>query len=258
MRTTIITGAGSGMGRALASLLRARGERVVGIDLVNIDPAGDDIACDLSDPAARAALVARLLDGEERIDAVVTCAGVSAPAPGSRVIAVNYFATVRLLEGLLPRLQQSSAPRALAVSSIASLLPFDAALVGLCHAGEEAAACAMGELDASLAYRSSKRALTAWVRRTASSPEWAGRGVLLNGVSPGTVRTPLANHTLATPEGRAAIARNVPIALADYAEPEDLAPIMAFMVSAQNRYMVGQVPFVDGGSDVLMRGDGPL
>ena len=60
---------------------------------------------------------------------------------------------------------------------------------------------------------------------------------------------------LETAEGRAVLAQAVPRAVANAAEPEDLALVLAFLASPDNRYLVGQVPVCDGGTDVLMRGD---
>ncbi|MBG6119946.1 MULTISPECIES: SDR family oxidoreductase [unclassified Sphingobium] len=253
MRTTIITGAGAGIGRALADLLRSRGEQVVGIDLKDAD-----CTADLSKEEERSRVVAHILATQARIDAVVTCAGISPPATGDQIISVNYFGSVRLLEGLLPRLQEADAPRAVVISSVASLYTPGDELVNACLADDEAGGRAIAANDASLAYRSSKRAMTQWVRRTAATPQWGGRGVLLNGISPGMVLSRMGQAALATPEGRENIARNVPTAVRDYADPADIAPTLAFLASADNRFMVGQVPFVDGGADVLLRGDQPL
>ncbi len=85
--------------------------------------------------------------------------------------------------------------------------------------------------------------------------QWAGARILLNGVAPGTVRTPMTASLLSNEEGRAILAQATPCAMPDYADPQDIAPLLAFLASADNRYMVGQIPFVDGGSDVLLRGD---
>ena len=56
----------------------------------------------------------------------------------------------------------------------------------------------------------------------------------------------------------AGMAGSVPRAVAEPASAEDIALLLAFMAGPDNRYLVGQVPFVDGGTDVLMRGDDVL
>ncbi|WP_223446209.1 SDR family NAD(P)-dependent oxidoreductase [Pseudomonas sp. BF-R-19] len=129
-RINVVTGAASGIGLATANLLRNRGETVIGVDL-----AGADINVDLASPAGRlqASQAIQTL-GAGHIDAVIACAGV-AMAAGESVIAVNYFGVVDLLPRLLPLLQASEAPRAVVISSSASLLPSDQALVQACLTG---------------------------------------------------------------------------------------------------------------------------
>ena len=97
--------------------------------------------------------------------------------------------------------------------------------------------------------------MTRWIRRTAPRVDWAGAGILLNGVSPGLVVTPMTSPMLATEEGRKILAQAVPRAVPNPADPVDLALLLAFLASADNRYLVGQVPYCDGGTDVIMRGD---
>jgi NAD(P)-dependent dehydrogenase (short-subunit alcohol dehydrogenase family) len=257
-RTTVVTGARSGIGQAVAALLQERGEHVVGIDLADCT-----IAADLSGPEGRALAMAEVHKlCPEGFDALIECAGLSTQ-DGPAVVSVNFFGTVALAEGLRPLLAEGRAPRAVLVSSSASFLPYDEAIVEACLANDERRArmhAASRTRDEAIArqgavYSSSKRALTRWIRRTAPRAEWAGAGILLNGMSPGLVVTPMTTPLLATDQGRKVLAQAVPRAVANPAEASDLALLLAFLASAENRYLVGQVPYCDGGTDVIMRGD---
>jgi len=262
-RTNVITGTRSGIGKATAELLRARGERVLGIDL-----SGTDIAADLASSAGRqAAISAVAAASPDGIDTVILCAGIGGGFhPGEAVVSVNYFGAVDLATGLRPLVARGRTPRVVVVSSSASVLPYDEEIVEFCLAGDEAAArraatCSSQEELARRSgpiYAASKRALSRWIRRSSRLPEWAGAGILLNGVAPGLVKTPMTLPLLGTAEGRAILAKAVPRAVAEAAEAEDIALLLAFLASADNRYMVGQVPFCDGGKDVILRGDAVL
>ena len=257
-RTNVVTGARSGIGRATTELLRARGERVIGIDI------GDcDVVADLSTAAGRAHAIERVSAmGAGAIDSLIACAGLST-SDGPAVVSVNYFGTVAIAEGLRPLFSRGDAPRVVIVSSSASLGPHDEAIAAACLDGDEnrarllAAADTEDDAKARLGpiYAATKRAVSRWIRRTAPRVEWAGAGILLNGVAPGLVVTPMTAPMLATPEGRDVLARAVPRAVADPAQPRDLALLLAFLASPDNRYLVGQVPFCDGGTDVIVRGD---
>ena len=61
---------------------------------------------------------------------------------------------------------------------------------------------------------------------------------------------------LQTEEGRARLQSSAPFATPQPAQAADIAPLLAFLASDENRYMVGQVVFCDGGKDVLLRGEG--
>src|SRR5208283_4958175 len=121
------------------------------------------------------------------------------------------------LEGLRPRLKNSPAPRAVMVSSIASLSPTDPRILEAClnmdepaaiAAGKDAIASGKGALDL---YSSAKHALNRWCRRVAVKPEWAGAGIPLNVVAPGFIDTPAAAYILSDPERSAAMGRMVPM-----------------------------------------------
>ena len=249
-RAILVTGSARGIGEATVRRLRAEGHRPIGLDLEDADITGD-----LATATGREAALSSV---NERcggmLDGVIACAGL-AGADTAAMVAVNYFGTVALLEGLLPLLAKAEQPRAVAVSSSSIILGHDEALVETCLAGDEGAAKALASEAPNIVYASTKVALSRWVRRTAIQPDWAGRGVLLNAVAPGTVLTRITRPILATEQGRAMLAEATPIAVPAYAEPEDVAPLLTFLASADCRYIVGQTIFIDGGKDAIRRGD---
>ncbi|AEE45950.1 SDR family oxidoreductase [Cellulomonas fimi] len=254
MRTVVITGAASGIGRATAELLRERGQRVVGVDLHDAD-----VCVDLASSQGRLRLVDEVdrLTGSH-VDAVVANAGLAVPSPAA--VAVNYFGAVATLEGLRPLLLGSSAPRAALTSSMASLMEHDTALVEAALSGDEEKAMVLtAELVAAdrghLVYSSTKVALCRWMRQRAAGADWAGAGIPLNGIAPGVVVTPMTEGMLATPEQRAQLAAMVPMPLHGIMEPDVPARLLAWLVDEENSHLCGQMVFVDGGSDVVLRGD---
>jgi NAD(P)-dependent dehydrogenase (short-subunit alcohol dehydrogenase family) len=255
-RTHLITGAASGIGLATKQLLESRGDRVIGADLHDTD-----IVADLGTADGRAHLVAeatRLADG--RLDAIHAVAGLAHPVAAT--VAINYFGTLATLDGLRPLLAGSSAPRAVAVASMASILPSDDTLVGLLTDGDETEALAYAEVLAKepattgqLIYSSTKKALAQWVRRQAPAEAWAGAGIPLNAVAPGIIDTPMVADFVATQEARTAILQMVPMPLNGIADPLVVARLLAWLTSEENTHLCGQVVFVDGGSDAVIRGD---
>lgn len=254
-RTYVVTGAASGIGRATAELLQERGHRVIGVDLRDAD-----VTADLTVPADRDRLVSEVADkAGGKIDAIIAVAGLALPIPAT--VGVNYFGMIASLEGLRPLLSDSDAPRAVGVASMASLHPQDVELVDLMLAGDEDAALQRAtELAASsetggLIYGSSKAAFCRWIRRNAASPEWAGAGIPLNAVAPGIIVTPMTSEMIDTEEKRAGLLQVVPMPLNGLAEAITVARLLVWLASEENTHLCGQVVFVDGGSDVVIRGD---
>lgn len=254
-RTYLVTGSASGIGAALADLLRTRGHRVIGVDLHDAD-----IEVDLSTAQGRAALVAeatRLSGGT--IDAVVANAGLATPTPAT--VRVNLFGTIATMEGLRPLLAGSPAPRVVATTSMASIMPVDDVLVDACLAGDEdtavarATELATSEATAGQIYASTKKALALWIRRNAPLPEWAGAGIPLNAVAPGVILTPMVAGLIETEEARAGLGKMVPMPLNGFADAIVPAYLLAWLTSEENSHLCGQVVFVDGGSDACIRGD---
>jgi NAD(P)-dependent dehydrogenase (short-subunit alcohol dehydrogenase family) len=255
-RTYVVTGAASGIGKATRELLLERGEKVIGADIRDAD-----VIADLSTPEGRATLVEQVseLSGGS-IDAVLAIAGLATPT--AKTAAVNFFGTVATLEGLRPLLLTSSAPRAVAVTSMASLFPPDDALLAALLSGDEEDALvraqaleAGGPDQGALIYGTTKRALALWIRRHAATDEWAGASIPLNGVAPGVVDTPMTADMIATPQQRDEIAAMVPMPLNGIFEPRAVAYLLAWLSSEENAHLCGQVVFVDGGSDVIIRKD---
>lgn len=246
-RRIVITGSASGMGRACAQLLSAVGHQVIGIDRT---ADGANIVADLSTASGRAALAGRVADlAGGAIDGLIVAGGVALQSPQS--IAVNYFGALATLENLQPLLARSDTPRAVVISSMALARNPDKALMQACLDGDEAAALALCAKDPQWAYGASKEAIALKIRQMAIAAEWGGAGILLNAVAPGIVLTPMGRQALTDP--RIVELYEQSIALKRYAEPEELARLLVFLVSAENSYMTGEVIFCDGGIDARNR-----
>jgi len=250
-RVSVVTGAASGIGRATAELLRSRGERVIGVDLHDAD-----VTADLSTQAGLDAMVAAVTKASGgAIDAVYAIAGLAIDK--ALTVKINFFGMTGTLVGLRPLLLQSDAPRAAGVASMASFTSADDDLVAAMTAGDEAAAVARAEAieGQDLIYGSTKRAFAQWIRRTAPTPDWAGASIPLNAVGPGVIRTPMTTDLLATSEAEQGLLARVPMPLNGIAEPIVVARLLAWLNSVENTHLCGQVVFVDGGSDAVIRGD---
>jgi NAD(P)-dependent dehydrogenase (short-subunit alcohol dehydrogenase family) len=252
-RTYVVTGSASGIGAATREQLCSEGHRVVGVDLRDAE-----ITADLSSEAGRQEAVVGLCREFPAIDAVIACAGVD--GPDAITIRVNYFGVVHLLEGLLPVLQRSLQPRVAVVSSVVSVLETDPTVVGACLADDEelavsAAAVLYRRDQRRLVYSSCKNALSRWLRRTAPSRSWAGHGVTLNGVAPAVVETPMMKEVLSSAEGRERLANRAPMPIGGPAAPSDIADVLVWLTRPSNRFVTGQIIYVDGGGEAMWRGD---
>ncbi|MFF1461843.1 SDR family oxidoreductase [Streptomyces sp. NPDC058330] len=252
-RRVAVTGAASGIGKAVVELFRARGDEVIAVDLKDAD-----VCADLGTPAGRQEAVRAVLERSGGVlDAVIACAGISAQVPAT--VAVNYFGVTELLQGLRPALARAEAPRAAFVGSIVGTKTGADDVVDACLAGDEpgalAAAAVLAEAGRGNAlYPASKMALARWVRRTSVTDDWAGAGIPLNAVGPGVVLTPMHAAVAVTEEQRRIVAQAVPMPLNGHAEPEVVARALLWLASVENTHVTGQVLYVDGGAEVVLRG----
>lgn len=255
-RTFVVSGSASGIGLVTCQLLKERGDKVIGIDIHDAD-----IVADLSTSEGRREAVERAIDiANGNIDVLIANAGLALPI--SKTVSVNFFGVTDLVLGLRATLAKSSSPRVAITSSMASLMPNDPELVNAMLSLDESAAVARadelveqgGGLE-QLIYRSSKRAIGRWIRKVAATSEFAGARIPVNAIGPGIVETPMTKDMIATEEAKAGLLQVVPMPLSGIMQPEVIVKALIWIGSEDNTHMTGQTIYIDGGSDVAIRGE---
>jgi NAD(P)-dependent dehydrogenase (short-subunit alcohol dehydrogenase family) len=257
-RTYVVTGGASGIGAATAKHLRDTGDTVITVDIKEAD-----VVADLSTDDGRTQLVEQVTERSGgTIDGIIAVAGLVAASPVT--VGVNYFGAIATLDGLRPLLAGSDAPRAAVVASLAALEETDPGLLEALERNDEAASrteaeCIGTETNAtgsSPIYTTTKLAVARWLRRAAPSPEWAGAGIALNAIAPGVIETPMTRPALDSEEGRAALDAGAPSPLnGPAAPPAAPAALLAWLTSADNTHVTGQIVFIDGGAEAIRRPD---
>lgn len=252
-----MSGAASGIGAATKDRLERDGHRVIGVDLAKAD-----VEADLSTPAGRADAVARVRElAPDGIDGVVPCAGIAGytGTDPALLISVNYFGAIALVEGLRDLLASAGGGSVvlLASNSVTCQPGWPEGPVDACLAGDEAAArAAAAEQEAVNVYPASKFALATWARREGVKPEWAGAGIRVNSIAPGLISTPMTDELRKDPVF-GPFADMYPNALGRPGRPEEVAALIAFLLSDESSLLVGNMILVDGGTDAILNVEPP-
>lgn len=258
MGVYVVTGAASGMGRAAVEQLRWEGHRVIGVDLHSTD-----VIADLSTVEGRAHAIEEVhKSAGGRLEGAVLAAGLG-PIPGREelIAKVNFLGVVELLEGIHDLLAAAGNAKVVIFSSNSTTtvpgIPKE--LIAAFKERDIDKALAIGkaagpEAFASFTYAGSKTAITHWMRTIGVTDEWAGKGIRVNALAPGAVRTPLIEKQLADPELAKAI-KSFPIPVREFGKPEEIAKWVLFMLSPAANFLCGSVIFLDGGTDAYFRAD---
>lgn len=223
-RHIVVTGAGSGIGRATAARLRRDGAQVFGVDR-----AGEaELLVDVTECDSSERIIATAVAAIGAVDGVVACAGISRAEPleehdddlWDQTIAVNVTAVFRLIRAAIPHLRASGRGRIVTIGSV--MASFGAP--GL------------------VAYSASKHAVLGMTRAIAA--ELGPDGITVNCVQPGAIETPMTAAAFANSEFEG-FWRNK-AALGRLGQPEDIADVIAFLVSDDARFVSGHGIFVDG------------
>jgi len=243
-KTIVVTGCSSGIGLEIARLVKRLGGDVLGVDVNKTDEYVDELY--IADMSNRRTIKALVQAMPTRIDGIVNSAGLPPTAPANKVIAVNLVGLKYFTELMIPKLNDNAS-----IVIIASLAGFGwqnaiPAIKTSQNLGFEGIDdfVIRHEItnEGGRSYFFSKEALIVWTMQ--SRWTWRDRNIRMNTVSPGPVDTPILKDFLETLGERAEEDRNT---MDRTGLPEDIAPVVIFLLSDMTHWIRGSNIPTDGG-----------
>lgn len=248
-KTVLVTGAGSGIGLAIAERFSRDGAMVICAD-INLAAVQDlantlgekglaamPLEVDVADEQSVANMVHQTIDATGRIDAVAANAGI-------------------MVEGDILSLSLDDWNKAMTVNATGAFLTARATLPALVESGDgalvfTASTVALSGMRGVAAYSAAKGAIAALCRQIAA--DFAQQGVRANAVAPGAVRTPLSESQFRARSTDSAhfdelldgVIARYPIGR--WGQPAEIAEVVHFLGTPRSAWMTGQIVPVDGG-----------
>jgi len=241
-KTILVTGAASGIGKETAALLKKQGAKVIGVDINNAPDVDTFIEVDLSSQSSIDELVKKLPKG---IDGLANIAGVSSSAPPELILKINFAGLKYLTEQVIDKLADGAAIvnlSSLAGNNWEEEIPLIKKLLDVSFDGVSNFAKQNDIDNGNRAYAFSKEALIVWTM--ANRWTWTNQGIRMNTVSPGPVETPILKDFRETLGDRFEQDSRLVERLGT---PADIAPVVAFMISDDSKWIRGANIPVDGG-----------
>jgi NAD(P)-dependent dehydrogenase (short-subunit alcohol dehydrogenase family) len=245
-KVVLVTGAGSGIGRATAKLLASEGATVIVSDInaaggqETVQQIGGKARFETHDTAQEEdwkRIVEGILEREGKLNGLANNAGISGPFPATfetetleqwrRMLAVNVEGVFLGCKHAVPAMRQSGGGSIVNTSSLAAFL-------------------ATPDLSA---YGASKGAVGQFTKTVAIDCARKGYKVRCNSVHPGVIMTPMGESVLPSDKARDRMKKRIPIG--DFGRPDDIAYGILYLISDESRFVTGTELVIDGGMNAI-------